>query len=88
MRVHPNPAFRVSSALNTVRLDFTLSQDATLFFDVTDASGKSVAKNSSCALKEGQQSIPISLTGLADGTYFVRATAEGSRAVAKFVVTR
>jgi hypothetical protein len=70
--INPNPA------KTETELSFSIEERSAVHIELFDILGRSVKKVYAGMLEEGKHTYPISITGLAEGMYYVRVTANGA----------
>lgn len=80
--IFPNPANHIA------RVPLTLPYSSTVDLDLVDASGNVVRREKGIALAEGDREVPVSLDGLAPGSYTVVVYAGAMQATGKLILVR
>ncbi len=76
--IYPNPASE------TVNFKFSAEKNDAVKIEIVDMLGEYVAKEEYNVVK-GENLLPIDISGLAKGTYFLKISSNGNEAVKKFV---
>ncbi len=79
LKAYPNPFTKIT------QLDFYVNTGETYLVEVKDIAGKVVWTNQVKSLFNGMQSIPINLSGTANGTYIVNVTGKDASAQTSIV---
>ncbi|MDX1741504.1 MAG: T9SS type A sorting domain-containing protein, partial [Rhodothermales bacterium] len=80
--IHPNPA------RHSVDVTFSLDRPAGATIDVYDVLGRRVLTETSDVFLPGDHRVPLDVSGLATGVYFVRVAAGAVSGSARFVIVR